>query len=342
MNESMHAGHHGQAAAHHESEHAGALRRKARSSRRTATPSLRRRRGWLRARPATTRVSGTCTRSRSATGSGRRRWRWPRRASTGPSSTSGCSPSTRGPLRSRSAPAVVISAGYRLAPRTPLPGRAARRLRCAGLDGRARSRAGRRPGADRAGWRCGHVTSRGPPIGFQLLNQPGLDDRQETWSARHSTGTPWMNRDKVTAAWRHYLGSARASPYAAPARAVDLSGCCAVTASGIIWLAALVAGTGRGGDPHLAGTLDGRHRCGARRTRPRGHRQQVNESVGCDTTGAASGSSSPGLPPAAFADGWCGQLDNSGLGAPGALPEGLDLPPRCATARSCAKLAVLS
>jgi acetyl esterase len=64
----------------------------------------------------------------------------------------------------------------------------------------------------------------GPPICHQLLNQPELDDRQETWSARNFTDTPWMNRDKITATWQHYLGSAPASPYAAPARAADLSG----------------------------------------------------------------------------------------------------------------------
>ena len=64
----------------------------------------------------------------------------------------------------------------------------------------------------------------GPPICFQLLNQPELDDRQETWSAQHFTDTPWLTREKVTATWRHYLGSAPASPYAAPARAADLSG----------------------------------------------------------------------------------------------------------------------
>ena len=33
-----------------------------------------------------------------------------------------------------------------------------------------------------------------------------------------------MNRDKIAATWRHYLGSGPASPYAAPARAADLSG----------------------------------------------------------------------------------------------------------------------
>lgn len=64
----------------------------------------------------------------------------------------------------------------------------------------------------------------GPSIRFQLLNQPELDDRQETWSARNFTDLHWMNRDKVTATWQHYLGGAPASPYAAPARSGDLSG----------------------------------------------------------------------------------------------------------------------
>jgi acetyl esterase len=65
---------------------------------------------------------------------------------------------------------------------------------------------------------------KGPPICYQLLNQPELDDRQETWSARNYTDTPWMTRDKLAATWRHYLGSTPATPYAAPARAADLSG----------------------------------------------------------------------------------------------------------------------
>ncbi|MFJ8584759.1 alpha/beta hydrolase [Streptomyces sp. NPDC093595] len=64
----------------------------------------------------------------------------------------------------------------------------------------------------------------GPPIRFQLLNQPGLDDRQETWSQRTFTDTPWHDRDTLTAVWRYYLGSRPATPYAAPARATDLSG----------------------------------------------------------------------------------------------------------------------
>lgn len=64
----------------------------------------------------------------------------------------------------------------------------------------------------------------GPPIHFQLLNQPSLDDRQETWSQWHFTDLPWVNREKITTSWRHYLGDARATPYAAPGRATDLSG----------------------------------------------------------------------------------------------------------------------
>ncbi|MCP9949871.1 alpha/beta hydrolase [Actinomadura madurae] len=64
----------------------------------------------------------------------------------------------------------------------------------------------------------------GPPIRFQLLNQPALDDRQETWSQRNFTDTPWQDRDSLTTVWRHYLGDAPATPYGAPARADDLSG----------------------------------------------------------------------------------------------------------------------
>ncbi|MFR9773517.1 alpha/beta hydrolase [Nocardia sp. SC052] len=64
----------------------------------------------------------------------------------------------------------------------------------------------------------------GPPIRFQLLNQPVLDDRQLAWSARTFTDTPFVTRAKVAQMWQHYLGSAPATPYAAPARATDLSG----------------------------------------------------------------------------------------------------------------------
>ena len=131
--------------------------------------------------------------------------------------------------------AVVVSVGYRLAPEHRFP--AALDDACAVLAWTAGHAAelGIDPGRIAVG---GHAAGaglaaavalrardqQGPPIRFQLLNQPELDDRQETWSARHFTDTPFMTRGKVTASWRHYLGSAPASPYAAPAQAGDLSG----------------------------------------------------------------------------------------------------------------------
>ncbi len=131
--------------------------------------------------------------------------------------------------------AVVISVGYRLAPEHPFP--AALNDAYAVLTWTAEHAA--ELGIDPAriavgGHSCGAGIAaavalrardqQGPPIRFQLLNQPELDDRQETWSARNFTDTPWMTRDKLAATWRHYLGSAPASQYAAPARADDLSG----------------------------------------------------------------------------------------------------------------------
>ena len=131
--------------------------------------------------------------------------------------------------------AVVVSVGYRRAPEQRFP--AALDDTCAVLAWAAGHAAdlGIDPGRIAVG---GHAAGaglaaaaalrsrdqQGAPIRFQLLSQPELDDRQETWSARNFTDTPFMTRDKVAASWRHYLGSAPGSPYAAPARARDLSG----------------------------------------------------------------------------------------------------------------------
>jgi acetyl esterase len=131
--------------------------------------------------------------------------------------------------------AVVVSVGYRLAPEHRFPAAVddayaaltwtvdhAAEL---GIDRQRIAVGGHAAGAGLAAAVALRARDeQGPPIRFQLLNQPELDDRQQTWSARNFTDTPFMTRDKVAASWRHYLGAAPASPYAAPARATDLSG----------------------------------------------------------------------------------------------------------------------
>ncbi|WP_189552307.1 alpha/beta hydrolase [Streptomyces lavendofoliae] len=131
--------------------------------------------------------------------------------------------------------AVVVSVGYRLAPENPFPAAledayaalawTVEHAAGLGVDPERVAVAGHSAGGSLAAGLTLYARDRsGPPIRFQALNQPGLDDRQETWSQRHFTDTPWMNRDRIAAAWRHYLGSAPATPYAAAARATDLSG----------------------------------------------------------------------------------------------------------------------
>jgi acetyl esterase len=66
----------------------------------------------------------------------------------------------------------------------------------------------------------------GPSLCFQYLGVPELDDRLETISMKTFTDTPLWNRPNAVLSWRYYLGGepAEVSPYAAPARASDLSG----------------------------------------------------------------------------------------------------------------------
>jgi acetyl esterase len=69
----------------------------------------------------------------------------------------------------------------------------------------------------------------GPAICYQYLGIPELDDRMNTASMQAFVTTPGWNRPNAVVSWDAYLGrgiagTGNVSPYAAPARAGDLSG----------------------------------------------------------------------------------------------------------------------
>jgi acetyl esterase/lipase len=68
----------------------------------------------------------------------------------------------------------------------------------------------------------------GPPVCFQMLHIPELDDRLETPSMRKFVDSPLWNRPLAVKSWQFYLGDLAGTDevpmYAAPARATDLGG----------------------------------------------------------------------------------------------------------------------
>ncbi len=67
----------------------------------------------------------------------------------------------------------------------------------------------------------------GPPLCFQFLGIPELDDRLDTPSMHAFVDTPMWSRPNAELSWEYYLGTPRSadvSIYAAPARAEDLRG----------------------------------------------------------------------------------------------------------------------
>ena len=65
----------------------------------------------------------------------------------------------------------------------------------------------------------------GPPICFQFLGMPELDDRLQTPSMRTFVDTPMWNRPNAVLSWQHYLSGVDGDvpSDAAPARATDLA-----------------------------------------------------------------------------------------------------------------------
>ena len=68
----------------------------------------------------------------------------------------------------------------------------------------------------------------GPPIAYQALMIPVLDDRMATPSMQQYLASPGFSGSAAEGMWLHYLGADRdlatTSPYAAPARAASLAG----------------------------------------------------------------------------------------------------------------------
>jgi len=126
---------------------------------------------------------------------------------------------------------VVVSVTYRLAPEEPFP---AGLMDCyqvleslwkqgsdLNLDMERVAVGGSSAGANLAAAVALLARDRkGPPICFQMLIVPALDDCLETESARQFIDVPDFARAEAEVMWRWYLGpvSADASPYAAPMR----------------------------------------------------------------------------------------------------------------------------
>ena len=135
--------------------------------------------------------------------------------------------------------AVVVSVEYRLAPEHPYPAAvhdcySALRFLAVQADELGVDPARLAVLGTSAGGGLGAATALlardlgGPALCFQMLHIPELDDRLETPSMRAFVDTPMWSRPLAEQSWRAYLGPDvdrdDVSPYAAPARATDLSG----------------------------------------------------------------------------------------------------------------------
>ncbi|MER7846845.1 alpha/beta hydrolase fold domain-containing protein [Kitasatospora sp. NPDC096077] len=134
---------------------------------------------------------------------------------------------------------AVVSVEYRLAPGTRFPGAVedcyagldwvAGHAAELGVDARRLVIGGKSAGGGLAAALALLARDRGGPAALgQLLLSPMLDDRGDTFSSRQLAGHDTWDRTSNATAWQAVLGerygAAELSPYAAPARATDLSG----------------------------------------------------------------------------------------------------------------------
>jgi acetyl esterase/lipase len=138
--------------------------------------------------------------------------------------------------------AVVVAVDYRLAPEYPFPAGVqdcyavlrwmASDAEELGIDRTRIAVGGESAGAGLAAALTLMARDRGGPgLCFQLLEIPELDDRLDTPSMAAYVDTPMWNRPAAELSWKYYLGGSATDlstvdkpEYAAPARAVDLSG----------------------------------------------------------------------------------------------------------------------
>ena len=134
----------------------------------------------------------------------------------------------------RRARVTVISVDYRLAPENPYPAAAddagqvlewaVVNAAALGIDPARIAVAGSSAGgAIAAGLAHRAAAGELPPVGFQLLHQPVLDDRL-TPSKDEFDSTPGFDGPAARLMWRHYLGGEPVPAGAAPGRRDDLAG----------------------------------------------------------------------------------------------------------------------
>ncbi|SDG58709.1 Acetyl esterase/lipase [Lentzea fradiae] len=134
---------------------------------------------------------------------------------------------------------VVVAVDYRLAPEHPFPAPVedcyaalkwvAEKASELGIDPARLGISGESAGGGLSAATALLARDRGgPALAFQLLSFPELDDRLGTESMRDYVDTPIWHRRNAIYSWTAYLGTEPGgedvSPYAAPARATDLSG----------------------------------------------------------------------------------------------------------------------